>query len=345
MKKLFGFTLSEVLVTLTIIGIIIIFYIPVNKVISVQYTTLAYSALESLSLASKELMSGDIHVKQDSTTLYALADQNGEMVITPNTHSFCMCFANVLNIRGGANCPNNESSYSSVSGSDPLKFKLSSKNWDEPNVIGTNGYKYYISAHKDQNNSVASRYGYRVIAMDITGKKKPNAEDSYPDSQSGQPADIIYFIMLDDGSVFPIGVAATNRNYINSRTIAYYFSSENVPSDLLERKASGCRSFVTSEGVSNFKDLVWSAPTGSSAPSTLLECNFWKDSLMNPDPDTDNPMTYSYRMAYCLQKGQTGHFKGYNCTGTFSQASVCATGGNADECILEPIKPLYKVKI
>lgn len=345
MKKLFGFTLAEVLVSLTIIGIIIIFYIPINKIVSVQYTTLAYSALENLSIASKELMSGDIAVHTGDETVRALWDQDGKTVLTPNTYSFCMCLGDIINVRGDVNCPKTESGYYSISGSDPLKFKLSTETWDEPNIVGTNGYKYYISAHHTQNNSVASHFGYRVIAIDITGEKRPNAEDTYPDVPSGQPSDIIYFIILDDGSVFPIGVAATNRNYINARTIAYYYSSHNLPEGLIETKAYGCKNFVSAEGISDFKDLVWASQTGSTAPSKPLECNFWKDNLLNPDTDAEQRTTYSYRIAYCLQKGQTGVFKGYNCTGTFSQASVCAAGGNADNCILEPVKPIYKVKI
>lgn len=342
MKKIFGFTLAEVMVALTIIGVIMVFYVPVHKVVAAQYTTLAYAGLENLSLASKELMSGAVNVTENGVVRPGLVDEGGKLILNSNTHAFCLCLADIMNIRGGAYCPDNESGYSGVTGSTPLQYKLTNtNNWTQPNIIATNGHKYYISSHQTQNDAVASYYGYRVIAIDVTGNKKPNS-----DSSEGQPADIVYYIMLDDGSVYPIGVAAENRNYINSRTNAYYFSSKNLPEGLIETKAAGCKNFLSFDGIQNSKDLVWTAPTGDKAPSQVGECNFWKQTILANYGDSETPEgTYSYRMAFCLKNGQGTVFKGYNCTGDYAQAGVCGVGGAADQCVLEPVKPLYKIKI
>ncbi len=353
MKKLIGFTLAEVMIAFTIIGVIMVFYVPVHKVVAAQYTTLAYSAWENLSLASKELLSGDYATSIGNEEKPALVYSNGELVLNPDDDVFCLCMAEVMNTTGRYCQP--EAPYSSVSGSNPLEFKLASRDFEDqysPNFVGTNGVKYFLSAHQAQNDSVASAYGYRVIAVDLTGKKKPNSEDSYPANHSGQPADIVYFIMLDNGAVFPIGVAATNRNYINARTIAYYFTSANIPptSDLLEKKAKGCKNFTSGVGIENFHDIIFNPEKYTNDPEKdhIFEagCNYWKENIEIQDPNdaSEQLLTYSFKDAYCLQKGQQGVFKGYGCSDMYDKCDK-TNEYHADQCVLEPVKPLYKVKI
>ena len=390
MKKFSGFTLAEVMISLTIIAVIMVFYVPVHRIIANQYTTLAYAAYENLSLVSKELLSGvanfntteveiataegtqtvqkvlNMEAKDHSVTVEnekkpAVALVNRQYVLNPDTVAFCNNFAEVMNISRSPNCPSSESGYSGVSGSSPLSFKLTDVDWDNPNFIGTNGQKYFISAHQDQDDNVSKSYGYRVIAIDLNGKKGPNHLDQYPTIPS-RPDDIVYFIMTDNGAVYPIGVAATNRNYINTRTIAYYYSIVNVPSELKEKKAKGCKNLTAKDGINDFKDFFFTdsyidnkfkihdsdSDEVKQEKTHILDlgCNFWKDNLLSGDPNHSDETTYSYQMGFCLKNGQTADFQGYNCTGNFAQNSVCnmTNSNRADECTVELIKPVYKIK-
>ncbi len=332
MKKFKGFTLSEVLISLTVIGVIMLFYIPVHKTVTKTYTTLGYAAFENLNAISKELMSG--HAVDDGAEHIKATEMsdNGKQIFNTNDAAFCKNFFDVTNTVGRPNC----SSFLSVTkteASNPLTYKLASISPDNPNAYTTNGHRYYLSTHQEQNNAVSTLYGYRVIGIDMTGKKKPNTPDPYPSAPSGKPADLIYFIMLDDGRVFPIGIAAKSRNYINTRMDAYFY--DNMPEGV--HKATGCKSYGAPWDYQNNQRVTNSAPSASTG-----ECTFGIQSEVLDAQHT----TYDYQSGYCLKYGDTTDFKGYNCASSgISQAANCAEGGPATECHVKVIKPLYRVKI
>lgn len=343
MKKFRGFTLAEVMISLTIIGVIMVFYIPVHKVVSAQYTTLAYSVDETLNTVTKELMSGAWGPGNvESTSDSAIIELDGDLVLTQKSQAFCQHAANVMNtVASKTYCPADESDYSTIeTGSNGvLGYKLANLDWNNPNIIGTNGYRYYLSRHyaKDADSPVSSMYGYRIVAVDMTGKKKPNKEDNYPVKPTGKPYDIVNFLILDDGKVLPLGIAATNRGYINARTIAYYYEISKVPSDLIETHASGC--------VSDPEALheATEAAAAEGKQIDIKECGFWKENIKVTNPSTnEDEITYPFKDAFCLKYGQTTDFKGYNCNDPDNR---CKIGGTADECLIELVKPIYKVKI
>ena len=331
MKKFKGFTLSEVMISLTIIGVIMMFYIPVHKTVTQQYTTLGFAAFESLNAVSKELMSGH-SVEEGSDHISSTeVDENGRLIFNTNDSAFCKNFFDLMNSVGNPNC----TSFLGVSKptvTNPLTYKLASINPDSPNGYTTNGHRYYFSSHQAQDNEISTDYGYRIIGIDITGKKKPNTPDPYPAVPNGRPADLIYFIILDDGRVFPIGVAATNRNYINTRMDAYFYDQmpDGVP------KATGCKNYGTPWEYQNNQKIENPSPTASTG-----ECTFGIASSV-----FSGQTTYGYQTGYCLKYGDTTDFKGYDCAAnSIAQDTYCAEGGQATECHIKIIKPLYRVKI
>lgn len=331
MKKFKGFTLSEVMISLTVISVIMLFYIPVHKTVTQQYTTLGFAAFENLNAISKELMSGHAVNEGGEHIMATEVDGSGRSILNTVDSAFCKNFFDVTNSLGNPNC----STFYNVqktNAADPLTYKLSSVDVDSPNGYTTNGHRYYLSSHQDQDNAVSTLYGYRVLGIDITGKKKPNLSDPYPSAPEGKPADLIYFIILDDGRVFPVGVAGTNRNYINTRNDAYFY--DEMPEGV--HKATGCKSFGTPWDYQNNQRVVNSATTAVTG-----ECTFGIASSL-----LAGQTTYSYQTGYCFKNGDTTDFKGYNCsTNGLNQDPYCAAGGEATECHIKIIKPIYRVKI
>lgn len=333
MKKFKGFTLSEVMISLTVISVIMLFYIPVHKTVTQQYTTLGYSAFENLNAVAKELMSG--HAVDDGSE-HLTATQlsaNGKLILNTTDTAFCKNFFDVMNTVGTPNCTTFYTISKSNAG-NPLTYKLAGINPVDANYrnFTTNGHRYFLSAHQAQDNLISTEYGYRIIGVDITGKKSPNISDPYPETPQGKPADLIYFILLDDGRVFPIGVAATNRNYINTRTDAYFY--DQMPEGV--HKAMGCKSYGAPWEYNN-NQKVANTTTGA----VTGECTFGIASSV-----LSGQTTYSYQAGYCFKDGDTTDFKGYNCAGnSLSQDPYCAAGGGATECHVKLIKPIYRVKI
>lgn len=334
MKKFKGFTLSEVMISLTIISVIMLFYIPVHKTVARQYTTLGYAAFETLNALSQELMSGHF-VEESGTNIHAtILDDSGRQIFNTTDSEFCKNFFDAMNTVGTPNC----SSFLNVSkqtAGNPLTYKLASINVDSPNAYTTNGHRYYLSSHQAQDDNVSTEYGYRVIGIDMTGKKKPNLADPYPNAPGNRPADLIYFILLDDGRVFPIGIAATSRDYINARMDAYFY--DETPADAHAHLATGCSNAGTYTEYQNNQRQNATSGGGTGV------CGFGIASPLNP---VDNTSTYDYRKAYCFKNGDDTDFKGYGCTAAgYSKYTYCPPGGVASECQIKLIKPLYRVKI
>lgn len=118
------------------------------------------------------------------------------------------------------------------------------KSWGTPNFIATNGYRYYFSKWKYDEN-VSIDYGFRIIAVDINGKNGPNKTDF--DANTEILPDIVQFLVLDNGEIYPIGPAGNNLKvkdktvtYLNTRVKGYYYRDDpgrknNVPSSCTQR--------------------------------------------------------------------------------------------------------------
>ena len=137
------------------------------------------------------------------------------------------------------------------------------ENWSEPNFIAINGHRYYISEWTTDNR-VSSIYGFRIMAVDLNGTDGPNILET--DSNSKLIPDIVQFLVLDNGEVYPIGVAGSNLKvtdykgnsktvlYLNARIKGYNFRdddsrTENVPSTCIIKKSDGSREQVCNFGV------------------------------------------------------------------------------------------------
>ncbi len=344
-----GFTLAEVLICVVIIGFIITMSMTSLKIIRTSYTSLTYFAFKNIQDMVGELYSGSVPLEDlldehDSKIHYPVtkcikSNPNGRVIVSvlesDNEHGenmqglplcservnirnnpsniFCHALAAIVNTSGTVNCDNLQSVAFNNSNHEPYIPNL---NKDMPNFRATNGQIYYISQW-DFNPGVSNTYGYRLIAVDLNSTSRPNIYDE--DGISQNVPDIVTFMVLDNGEVFPLGVAADNVTnsegkrfqYLTSQVKGYYYSYDK---DRTDSVPSEC----TKWGTCNFAVVPLKNESGSSF--------------------------FSYRQAYCTAIGNRNNEYANYCAG-IAPSELCPPSSadqSFDMCRVENIKPMFR---
>ena len=325
MKKIRkGFTLSEVLIAVVVIGIIFALSVQTIKIIRTSYTSLSYFAFNNITSIMRELYAVQ-NAKEGETSTILCKKNNGTSVhvLKPDqmpeedtiqfcnalptgsgSNSVCNNIVKMSNTTGATNCTN-------------LFTALISEETDEP----------YISDFNHYDARISDEYGFRLIAIDLNGKSKPNTIEK---SANKIPPDVITFMLMDNGEVYPLGVAADNlpitgdktAQYLTARVKGYYYNENS-------ERTSGIPS-----------DCYWKTKDG-----TIQLCNYAVVPIKNSDT---NLAIFSYREAFCASLGQnrTATYTDY-CYG-INQNELCPPSNNEkrfDLCQVETIKPLFRYNL
>ncbi len=394
-----GFTLSEVLICIMIIGIIMALSVQTIKIVKTSYAALGYFAFNTVqALAASVSVGNEIGIKpyKDESgniihttvpcyitkTLVSTGSSGDKVinvyknvikpddypdtttVVTPcnslasggsNNH-ICRVMAEAANTTGKINCEKLFNVNKGGSG-EPSISDLVPNN---PTFKTTNGFRYYLSQHVSGDTSVSSDYGYRLLAVDLNGKRGPNSAAV----SLKQVPDIITFLILDNGDVYPLGVAADNLvvskkkdnikmvQYINSKIKGYYFGDDpsrlepdkvmtaNVPMECQKIKILSMQ-YHTEAGVDYNQNV-------NNNPNSVNICNFGITSIPNPNSDSTEPKyLYSYREAYCASLGySTPSYPNY-CEGK-KFSTLCPPSDDAkkvDLCMVDNVKPLFRYNL
>lgn len=368
-KNKLGFTLGEVLVCLAIVGVIMALAAHTIKLAKSSYTAVTYYAYNNVNIMVGELISGDRKaLKEDKTPLpFALstcrksASGMTTTILAPDYRSYttplCM-FAGDPENNGTATgiadnlfCRNlvyfaNTSGQTRCEHSDHLDVEFNEtrneptiteasmeEKWETPNFVATNGYRYYISKWTYDAN-VSPTYGFRIMAVDVNGKNGPNQLEY--DSNTGILPDIVQFLILDNGEVYPIGVAGSNVNigtaseprtvlYLNARVKGYNYRDDdtrttNIPTSCIVKKSDG-----STEKICNFSTVYLQLSADDSFFS-------YKEAFCGSYEGTSN-MTYTN---YCLDSsGNTKYERSKLCPPSTEEQRV-------DECTVKIIKPMFR---
>lgn len=207
-------------------------------------------------------------------------------------------------------------------------FKKNSTGGMRPNFITTNGYLYFVSKWAKMNDS--DEYGYRLVAVDVNGTRKPNV--STP--ERARIPDIVTFIVWDTGVVLPLGVAADD-----------YFNSDRT------RRARYLPSLAKGYNYSNYSGSGSVIPkecsdNGNRAPSG---CSYAVTSI---DKNNDPLYKMTYREAYCAAFASRRNimlypddFMSEYCDGHAQDSSCPGVGNGFDACMAEPVKPAFKFNL
>ena len=200
MKNKKGFTLAEVLITLTIIGIVAALTIPtlINNINEAQYTTACKNAYSTLSNALGMIQSnnqGIVHVGTATSAGTDLRNDFCNVMSCPQTYDDTSIFDNIVyfDYKGSTHYQAN---------GDISSLEFFSSNGDASAVLNNGSYLGFF-AYTD----CVSTYGYPDvnicgdIIFDINGSQGPNT--------SGE--DLFFFHIVQDNngvySIQPFGIS------------------------------------------------------------------------------------------------------------------------------------------
>ncbi len=393
-----GFTLSEVLICLTIVGVIMAFSVPTLKVLRASYTSTTYFVFNNINAMVEELIAGkdvsgddfiqDSNIADSSNmprtaTLYCKANSVGsvKLILNPDVNLdsntilydqscqdikgefkpvFCTKLAEMVNTSGQVHCGKDDLFDVGLDTNDVPYIKT--KNSDEdsgnftnevPNFRTTNGQKYYIS-NRVVNSKISDIYGFRLMGVDLNGNSKPNISDQ---AISRKAPDVVTFLIMDSGEVFPLGAAADNLlekkdgkltgrivQYINSKVKGYYFDDEY--GTVNKNYYHGSR-----------EDAAVPENCYVKGKENIQLCNYSRVFLKNPNEvpveegrEVKESSFFSYRQAYCTVLGAdtdiVPSYKKY-CDG-IERSQYCPPSTNAkkfDLCVVENVKPMFRYNL
>lgn len=276
---------------------------------------------------------------------------------TGNNTNFCKSLAAISNTSGEVNCESLASS--AFDGTEPAIVDL---DIDNPNFIATNGQRYYIS-NWDFNAGVSDQYGYRLIAVDLNGTNKPNKLTA---DGSSLPPDIVTFMVMDNGEVLPLGVAADNIRLANGRVVQYlnskvkgYYYSYYQDGAKGEDGSVGAPEVIPRDDSVIAPECIMTKTKEDGSKEKIKTCNYAVVYLSNEKPQEITSGTgsssdqseakkvsfFSYREAYCnaLGKNGTTAYEDYCSDVTVSEYCPPTDSSKAfDLCLATTVKPMFR---
>ena len=412
-----NFTMTELLVCFTIVGIIMAMSVQAIKAATSSYTALNYHAFNNMKILVRSMWevtadspltfnngkSGDdslVYIKCERDTSNSptkilkpdvddnilcngndcvgngfINDETGSWIggavpgdsnsdipkcnsnftINDNNYNFCQRFAAMANVAGDVRCNARELlsvayTDSSIDGYEDVPY-INNLDPDNPNFTTTNGQRYYISGHVNANEKVSNDFGFRLIAVDLNGTRRPNIlsprNNETGDNNSHKLPDIVTFMILDNGVIFPLGVAGNNKrvgdgfvNYLNTRVRGYNYSDFGEDAEkaldakcLFEDGQGACRyllRYIENQGGAGA--LV--GGTGTVGSYRYKFCQSGNSDV-------------NFYDAYCDAFGDNPVAPG--CPGN-SAGCTRDEDGNLpnncyDECYADPIKPLFRFNL
>ena len=255
MKKNFGFTLAEMVITVGIIGVLtataIHTFKPFDKGIKYLYSNTYYVLDRALYNSVTSYIPKD--EKANEPFLEHVPDPDGGAPTTVNrvdgARRLCLAlieYINPVDRAGSCHAP-----AVTDSGDDSIFAGT-------PMFTATNGIRFWISRrYPDDDGDVLTKF--YIIYADLNGAKIPNsmvyAEGNGRNIQSTRDPDIFAFAALATGRVCPIGIPEVQSRYLTAR-IRYQdehfdteYSRTSVP--LVAAKAEGWGYYITGDAASD----------------------------------------------------------------------------------------------
>ncbi len=334
-KNKFGFTLAEVLVSMTIVGVIMAISVQTIKVVRASYSSTTYFEFINIQKMAGELIAGMSYEPLRSAQGGSIGNPTTEKTsgngisyttITDDSSTFCKFIIALSNTAGSDNSVDCSNLFDVTLGGDEPKLVIEDtgegSDWDNPTFIASSARRYYLSNKVPEGTSVSNKYGYYLIAVDLNGTQGPNTTEY----DGKKIPDIVTFMILDNGEVFPLSFAADNLKvgdrttlYLNSKVKGYYFKHD---------------------------DTRTTSPR-ECGKDTNKRCNFgviYAPNTNTPGPDGKDNFFFSYREAYCSSLGtRESAYESY-CAG-LPYYSLCPPSDDEkqfDVCRVENIKPAFK---
>ncbi len=363
-----GFTMAEILIVLMIVGIIMALSIQAIKIVKASYASLTYFEFNTIKQIAAEMIAGESpnplldEFEKDEKVLKltsTIEGKNGKTLTVINTDDkvFCRAMVSILNTKGKKDCDNFQTASYNTEPYLNIDF-----NKEKNNFSTTNGRKYYLSK-RTQNGNVSDIYGYRLIAVDLNGKSKPNSADT----SVRKPPDVVTFLIMDNGEVYPLGAAADNielpnggsLQYLNSKLKGYNFDSYYVDEYDEMQNPIIIEAYETDESGNKIGGYRASSAIPSECfklkSSGNMSCDYGVEYIKNENSvnskgEKGTLSIFSYRQAFCSSLSKPPAYKKY-CE-NINKYSLCppVDNGLSDEekkkkfdlCAVENVKPLFR---
>ena len=363
-KNKFGFTLTEVLLVIVIVGVILALAVHTFNSLKASYTSLSYFTTKNVELMVRTLFlekyarENTVLCKKQDGSIVSVLKPDGVDILndvpycsqihgsgasgSAGGNKVCYSLVDINNVSGSTDCGNLYSvNYDSQYNNEPYIDGIEENR--DPTFRTTNGQRYYLSG-STYSSSISQDFGFRVLAVDLNGSKHPNTYDD----ESSSPPDIVNFLIMDNGDVYPLGVLAdniteTSGNSNKVKKIRYIASSVKGYCRRGDER-SDCESVITSAAYIPNECRI-------SGNANASKCGFVDQSLS----------VMTYRQAYCATKGldvDNGSLS-YNsyCSPVVSACMADSSleyckymfrcppseySGRYDSCKIENIKPIFR---
>ncbi len=285
-----------------------------------------------------------------------------------NGSIFCKALSGILNSSGPVKCAGGDLYQAGYNGTSKEPY-ISGSELKSPNFITTNGQRYYLSKWQPPSANVSPKYGYRIIAVDLNGKTGPNKLDksaiggNTSDTSkkfNSSPADIVQFLILDNGQVYPLGLAADNKQlaggkkiqYLTSQIKGYYFDSKNLTADRRDINIpQECKQLKAKDFKRNDNDASFEEDSeGKYTEQEVDACNFGRVDVQNENDvvtsDGKKSSFFTYREAFCaITPSYDLEYENYCKVKSYTKNPLCPPSNSEksfDECRVVNIKPMFR---
>lgn len=230
MKKS-GFTLAEVMISLTLTSIIAVLSMQAYKTIKSKFVFSCYYLYRDLKIAVGHMAADSVGGGFDSVTCdidnlsaadyktciaAAVAGTSNTNIIDYKTDAgFCKMLAKYLSAASKVDCATADMNNATIA-DDKFYGSLT-----KPNFKLLNKNYVYVSKRVAGSNTEGQLHTYRIVSFDLNGGSSPN--------QPGK--DILSFAIFDNGEILPLGDPANDPDFfmavIKMRTTADRFNSES----------------------------------------------------------------------------------------------------------------------
>ena len=261
-----GFSLIEIIVVFTIIGIIMVIELLILQARINQYGAPYYNVYSALKKASYNVLADMYCPNENSDDPDCVA---GPRPFPENSYDLCRRLAEFINVPKGANCGTDKND-----SSKDINDDASNINDDTLRFIASNSFRFYISSLKTYKFDSGEELKYFIVYVDINGKDAPNRVDKKP-SDKLLP-DIVPFAITTRGETIPMGYPIYSNTYLTAKI---RYPAAEINGIIVDNRFSKSMSFYEAIkgawGDTISPDITYSIPFSDEMPNSSKAKSFF----------------------------------------------------------------------